>query len=80
MNALKARKQYDQKQRRLAYEKYREDEDAKLALMSPEEREIYLNEQEAKRRKVAAVLGAMATVSGPYGTDDNLKDLIKLLK
>ena len=66
MNALKARQRYDAEQRALAYKKYREEEEAKLAAMSPEEREAYEAEQKKKTQNALHTLTALRTFAGPY--------------
>ena len=41
MNALKARRRYDAEQQDLAWKKRQEEEEARVAAMSPEERKAY---------------------------------------
>ena len=78
MNALKARKRYDDEQEMLKWENYRKQEEEKYAAMTEEEREIYKQEQSRKNRQIAQTLGMMsAFMNGPYSTQA-VKDFIKV--
>ena len=66
MNALKARKRYDAEQQDLAWKKRQEEEEARVAAMSPEERKAYEADKAKRRMKTAQLLGLMSSISGPY--------------
>lgn len=66
MNALKARRRYDAEQMDLAWKKKQEEEEAKVAVMSPEERKAYEADKAKRRMRVAQFLGLTSAISGPY--------------
>jgi hypothetical protein len=66
MNALKARRRYDAEQMDLAWKKRQEEEEARVAAMSPEERKAYEADKAKRRMKTAQLLGLMSSISGPY--------------
>lgn len=66
MNALKARRRYDAEQQDLAWKKRQEEEEARVAAMSPEERKAYEADKSKRRMKTAQLLGLMSSISGPY--------------
>lgn len=66
MNALKARRRYDAEQMDLAWKKKQEEEEAKVAAMSPEERKAYEADKAKRRMRVAQLLGLTSAVGGPY--------------
>lgn len=66
MNALKARRRYDAEQQDLAWKKRQEEEEARVAAMSPEERKAYEADKAKRRMKAAQLLGLMSSISGPY--------------
>ena len=66
MNALKARRRYDAEQQDLAWKKRQEEEEARVAAMSPEERKTYEADKAKRRMKTAQLLGLMSSISGPY--------------
>ncbi len=66
MNALKARRKYDAEQADLAWKKRQEEEEARVAEMSPEERKAYEANKTKRRMKTAQLLGLMSSISGPY--------------
>lgn len=66
MNALKARRRYDAEQQDLAWKKRQEEEEARFAAMSPEERKAYEADKAKRRMKTAQLLGLMSSISGPY--------------
>lgn len=66
MNALKARRRYDAEQQDLAWKKRQEEEEARVAAMSPEERKAYEADKAKRRMKTAQLLGLMSSISGPY--------------
>ena len=66
MNALKARRRYDAEQQDLAWKKRQEEEAARVAAMSPEERRAYEADKTKRRMKTAQLLGLMSSISGPY--------------
>lgn len=66
MNALKARRRYDAEQQDLAWKKRQEEEEARVAAMSPEERKAYEADKVKRRMKTAQLLGLMSSVAGPY--------------
>lgn len=70
MKALKARKRYDEEREAEARRKWREAEEAKIAAMSPEEKEQYLNEKRERNLRLARMFGVMGamTNNGPYST------------
>ena len=78
MNALKARKRYDDEQEMLKWENHRKQEEEKYAAMTEEEREIYRQEQSSRNKRIAQTLGMMsAFMNGPYSTQA-AKDFIKV--
>ena len=66
MNALKARRRYDAEQQDLAWKKRQEEEEARVAAMSPEERKAYEADKAKRRRNTAQLLGLMSSFEGPY--------------
>ena len=66
MNALKARRRYDAEQQDLAWKKRQEEEEARVAAMSPEERKAYEEDKVKRRMKTAQLLGLMSSISGSY--------------
>ena len=66
MNALKARRRYDAEQQDLAWKKRQEEEEARVAAMSPEERKAYEADKAKRRRNTAQLLGLMSSISGSY--------------
>lgn len=66
MNALKARRRYDAEQMDLAWKKKQEEEEARVAAMSPEERKAYEADKAKRRLRVAQLLGLTSAMSGPY--------------
>lgn len=66
MNALKARRRYDAEQQDLAWMKRQEEEEARVAAMSPEERKAYEEDKVKRRMKTAQLLGLMSSISGSY--------------
>ena len=66
MNALKARRRYDAEQQDLAWKKRQEEEEARVAAMSPEERKAYEADKEKRRRNTAQLLGLMSSINGSY--------------
>ena len=66
MNALKARRRYDAEQQDLAWKKRQEEEKARVAAMSPEERKAYEEDKVKRRMKTAQLLGLMSSISGSY--------------
>jgi hypothetical protein len=66
MNALKARKKYDQQQELLALKQRRKEEQEKIDAMDDEIRKAYLAEKERKRRLFYQLLGTMNTMGGDY--------------
>ena len=66
MNALKARRRYDAEQQDLAWKKRQEEEEARVAAMSPEERKAYEADMAKRRRNTAQLLGLMSSISGSY--------------
>ena len=66
MNALKARRRYDAEQMDLAWKKRQEEEEARVAAMSPEERKAYEADKAKRRMKTAQLLGLMSSIGGPY--------------
>lgn len=66
MNALKARRRYDAEQQDLAWKKRQEEEEARVAAMSPEERKAYDADKAKRRRNTAQLLGLMSSISGSY--------------
>lgn len=66
MNALKARRKYDAEQAELAWKKRQEEEEARVAAMSPEERKAYEANKAKRRMKTAQLFGLMSSISGPY--------------
>lgn len=66
MNALKARRKYDAEQQELAWKKRQEDEEARVAAMSDEERAAYEKEKSERRKRMFQTLGLMSAISGPY--------------
>ena len=66
MNALKARRRYDAEQQDLAWKNRQEEEEARVAAMSPEERKAYEADKAKRRMKTAQLLGLMSSISGPY--------------
>lgn len=66
MNALKARRRYDAEQQDLAWMKRQEEEEARVAAMSPEERKAYEEDKVKRRMKTAQLLGIMSSISGSY--------------
>lgn len=66
MNALKARRRYDAEQQDLAWMKRQEEEEARVAAMSPEERKAYEEDEVKRRMKTAQLLGLMSSISGSY--------------
>ena len=66
MNALKARRRYDAEQADLAWKRKQEEEEARVAAMSPEERKAYEDDKAKRRMKTTQILGLMSSISGPY--------------
>lgn len=66
MNALKARRRYDAEQQDLAWKKRQEEEEARVAAMSPDERKAYEEDKVKRRMKTAQLLGLMSSISGSY--------------
>ena len=66
MNALKARSRYDAEQQDLTWMKRQEEEEARVAAMSPEERKAYEEDKVKRRMKTAQLLGIMSSISGSY--------------
>lgn len=66
MNALKARKKYDQQQELLALKQRRKEEQEKIDAMDDETRKAYLAEKERKRRLFYQLLGTMNAMGGDY--------------
>lgn len=66
MNALKARRKYDAEQQDLAWKKKQEEEETRVAAMSPEERKEYEADKEKRIQRVAQLLGLTSVISGPY--------------
>lgn len=66
MNALKARRRYDAEQQDLAWKKRQEEEEARVAAMSPEERKAYEADKAKRRMKTAQLLGLMSSIAGTY--------------
>ena len=66
MNALKARRRYDAEQQDLAWKKRQEEEEARVAAMSSEERKAYEADKAKRRMKTAQLLGLMSSVGGEY--------------
>ena len=66
MNALKARRRYDAEQQDLAWKKRQEEEEARVAAMSPEERKAYEADKAKRRRNTSQLLGLMSSISGSY--------------
>lgn len=76
MNALKARRRYDEEQELKRWEAYRKAEEEKYAAMTEEEREAYRKEKSERNRRVAQTLGMMsAMMNGPY-TSEVTRDFI----
>ena len=71
MNALKARKRYDEEQARLARERIQAEEELKLASMTDEEREEYLKKQEQIRGLANRLF--RQSLGGPYSSDKTVK-------
>lgn len=66
MNALKSRRRYDAEQMDLAWKKKQEEEEARAAALSPQERKVYEADKAKRRMKAAQLLGLMSSIGGEY--------------
>lgn len=79
MNALKARRRYDEEQEIKRWEAYRKAEEEKYAAMTEEEREAYRKEKSERNRRVAQTLGMMsAMMNGPYSSEA-ARDVVSIM-
>ena len=66
MNALKARKRYDQEQAELRHRAWLKAEEEKLAAMDPEERKKYEADKKKRVNNALSLLGISQMIGGPY--------------
>lgn len=66
MNAMKARKRYDEEQRYKAYKEAQEAEKERVDAMSEEDRQEYLAKKKKRQREAMSLLSIGSLVGGPY--------------
>ena len=66
MNAMKARKGYDEEQRYKAYKKAQGAEKERVDAMSKEGRQEYLAKKKKRQREAMSLLSICSLVCGPY--------------
>ena len=70
MNSMKTYRRNQEEKQWQRYEERKKEEEARVAAMTPEERDKYEETKRERLKRTAQLLGLMGAISGPYS---NLK-------